>query len=293
MRDRGRGVFLDQRRARELVAGLQRRPVIGRRLDESAAGEIHRALAAERRGVRLGPAFGDMLERWLSHLADHCAAKADDLGLLAGDRKSIAGLVHRIEQPLDAVAVLRREQIDRQVDGDGVLLADVAHIGRAPHLDARERLPAPDGFAALPLHLGENLFHRREGGVGQRREPGAHEVAAKISHQHAISGEMSRRSRNDDDADRQLARHRRGVQRSGAAIGDEREVGGVEAALGGHPAHHMGHFRRGDAEDTLRGFDGVEAERRRNLFGESVLRRGEIELHLAAEEAVGAEVGRG
>ena len=87
----------------------------------------------------------------------------------------------------------------------------------------------------------------------------------------------------------ELARDRGGVQRPGAAVGDEREVGGVEAALGGHPAHHMRHLRRGDAQDAFGGFDRIEAERRRDLLGQRLFRRGEIELHLAAEEAVGAE----
>ena len=98
--DRGRGMLLDQRRPGDLVAGLERRPVIGRRLDEAGAGEIHRPLAAERRGVRLGAALGDVLERRLSHHADDGAAQADDLGLLAGDRKAVARLMHGIEQRL-------------------------------------------------------------------------------------------------------------------------------------------------------------------------------------------------
>ena len=46
---------------------------------------------------------------------------------------------------------------------------------------------------------------------------------------------MSRRPRDDDFADANLARDHRRVQGPGAAIGDQREVAGVETALGGDP----------------------------------------------------------
>ena len=78
-------------------ADAGRRPVIGRRLDEPGTGEIHRALAAERRRLRLRASFGDMLERRLSHFANHGAAQAHDLGLFAGHRKSVARLVYGVE----------------------------------------------------------------------------------------------------------------------------------------------------------------------------------------------------
>src|ERR1051326_7971570 len=44
----GRGMLLDQCRACDPVAGLQRRAVVGRRVDEAGAVEIDRPLAAER-----------------------------------------------------------------------------------------------------------------------------------------------------------------------------------------------------------------------------------------------------
>ena len=80
------------------------------------------------------------------------------------------------------------------------------------------------------------------------------------------------------------------MQRPGAAIGDEREIGGVEAALGGHPAHHMGHLGRGDAQDAVgrRGRDRDRAARRRASSSARSARL-DVEPHLAAEEAVGAE----
>ena len=39
--------------------------------------------------------------------------------------------MHRIEQLLDAGAILRLEQIERKIDRDGVLLPDIAHVGAA------------------------------------------------------------------------------------------------------------------------------------------------------------------
>ena len=51
----------------------------------------------------------------------------------------------------------------------------------------------------------------------------------------------------------------------------------------------MRHFRGGDAEDAFGGFDRIEAERLRDLLGQRLLAPLEIELHLAAEEAIGAE----
>ena len=50
--------------------------------------------------------------------------------------------------------------------------------------------------------------------------------------------------RNDDVADADLARDRDGMQRAGAAIGDQREVAGIEAALGGDALHRVGHGGR-------------------------------------------------
>ena len=46
--------------------------------------------------------------------------------------------------------------------------------------------------------------------------------------------------------DAELARDRDRVQRPGAAIGDEREIAGIEAALGGDALHRIGHRGGGD-----------------------------------------------
>src|SRR3972149_4177973 len=109
-------MLLDQRRAGDPVAGLERAAVIGRRVDEAGAREVDGTRAAERPGLRLRPAFRDVLEGRLAHLADNRAAQADDLGLFVRDRKAVARLMHRVKAALDAVAVLRPEQLQRQGD---------------------------------------------------------------------------------------------------------------------------------------------------------------------------------
>ena len=151
-----------------------------------------------------------------------------------------------------AVAILGCEQLDRQLDRDGVLLADIAHVGRALHGDAGNGDPAPlHGLASAPLHLGVDLLHGGERRVGERREPGIDEIAPQVRDQHAVGGEMAGRARDHDLGDAQLARDHRRMQRPGAAIGDEGEIGGIEAALGGDPAHHVGHLGGGDAQDAV------------------------------------------
>ena len=161
MHDGCGGVLLDQRRAFDAIAGLQRRPMPCRRVDESGGGEIDRTRTALRLRVGHGAALGDVLERRLAHLADHGAAQADDLGLLVGDGEAVARVVHGIEQPLDSVAIPVLEQFDRQIDRDGMLLADIAHVGGAMRRRAGERsVTARYGLAAAPFHFREQRLHR-------------------------------------------------------------------------------------------------------------------------------------
>ena len=100
---------------------------------------------------------------------------------------------------------------------------------------------------------------------------------------------MPGRARHDDFAYADLARDRGRMQRTGAAIGDEREASGVETALRGDALHRIGHLGRGDAQYAVRRFRRAQAERLRHTLGHRAFRGRDIELHLAAEEAVGAE----
>ncbi len=94
---------------------------------------------------------------------------------------------------------------------------------------------------------------------------------------------------HDDLAHADLARHLDGVQRTGAAIGDQHEIAGIEAALGGDALDGIGHRGRGNAQDAVGGCTRAHAERLADPHFERALGGGGIELHLAAEEAIGAE----
>ena len=72
-----------------------------------------------------------------------------------GAEVAVALQMHGIEGALDRVAVLGGEQGLRQFDGDGVLLADITHIGRA-RLD--DRLRSDGGLVNRLQTLG---FHLR------------------------------------------------------------------------------------------------------------------------------------
>ena len=100
---------------------------------------------------------------------------------------------------------------------------------------------------------------------------------------------MAGSARDHDLRDAQFARHHRRMQGAGAAIGDEAEFGCVEAALGGHPAHHMGHLGRGDAQNAVCRRPEIETERRGDAGFERASSAFDVEAHLAAEKAVGGQ----
>ena len=107
------------------------------------------------------------------------------------------------------------------------------------------------------------------------------------------SAESDARVRRDEDArDAQGRREVAGVQRAGAAEGDEREVARVVAALDRDPAEGALHVRVGDAEDGSGGLMRIAAERRRDALHR-------LERKLAARSSCGrrgtapARCGRG
>ena len=80
-----------------------------------------------------------------------------------------------------------------------------------------------------------------------------------------------------------------GVQRTGAAIGDQREIAGIEAALGGDALDRVGHGGGGDAQDAVGGRRDVQCRAAWRRASSARSAAVDVELHLAAEEAVGAE----
>src|SRR5664279_5286286 len=72
---------------------------------------------------------------------------------------------------------------------------------------------------------------------------------------------MSRRSRDNEASDFELARDERRMQRTRAAIGNDGKIAYVESTLGGDAFDHICHLCNGDAYDAVCGCDHVEAER--------------------------------
>jgi len=93
--------------------------------------------------------------------------------------------MHGVEGALDAGAVLTHEETQRQIDGYGVLLADVAHV-RCPFHDdgARFGRCAGDRLPPLLLELPVHFLHCIKARVLEAGEPGAHEIVAQIGEQH-------------------------------------------------------------------------------------------------------------
>src|SRR5262245_62198834 len=100
--------------------------------------------------------------------------------------------MHGVEQALDRATVLPFEHLERQVDGDRVLLAHIAHVGRAFERDLpRFDRGAGDGCATLALEVAVDAFDRRKRRVLEPREPSTYEIVTEIREQHAEGGERS------------------------------------------------------------------------------------------------------
>src|SRR5262249_56234797 len=84
----------------------------------------------------LGLARRNGLERGLAQETRDRAAQAHDLRLLARGRIAVAGRVNGVEAGFNSVAILGPEQLERELDGDRVLLPDITHVRRALDRDA-------------------------------------------------------------------------------------------------------------------------------------------------------------
>ena len=80
-----------------------------------------------------------------------------------------------------------------------------------------------------------------------------------------------------------------GVQRSGAAISDQREIADIETALGGDGLHRVGHRGRRRCAGCRPLLASRPCRAARRHVSSARFGRCGIELHLAAEEAIGAE----
>ena len=191
---------------------------------------------------------------------------------------------------LDGGAVLRCEHRQRQVDGHRVLLSDIAHVGGALEHDlARRDRAAGDGGTTLVLELAIDALDPIERRIFEPGEPGADMVVAQVGEQHAEGREHAGGGRNDHRPDPDLARDQHRMQGTGAAIGDQREVAGIETALGGDALDRIGHRGHRDAQDSFGRRGGVHAERLGDALDQRTFGGLDIEPHLTAEKAVGGE----
>src|SRR2546425_7585897 len=176
-----RCMLLDQRRPLDTIARCEPIACEGARVDEAVTLEVDRALAGARRLGRSGPAAGDLLQDGLAHNARYRGAQADDFGALRRCAGAVAQKMHVIEVALDRGAILFFEHLRRQVDRDGMLLADIAHIGGAVdrYLLRRHR-GGGDGAPAFPFEFVVDAREIVKRGVVEPGRPGAHIVIAQV-----------------------------------------------------------------------------------------------------------------
>ena len=158
----------------------------------------------------------------------------------------------------------------------GGVLDPVGVAGHAVGLDRRGGL------------LGQLVEQPGELGVGELREApddGARRLVAHAGGRVAVRAQDAGRGRDDDRPGAGEPAQGVGVQRPGAAEGDEREVARVEALLHAHQAQRAQHVLVDDVDDARRGRLGaVEV----GGVGDGLHRRArgsDVEVDLAAGQA--------
>ena len=159
-----------------------------------------------------------------------------------------------VEALLELAQTLAAYLLRVERDRDLVPLAAVAHVGGVG--DA-----ARGGVDALVLEpllrpaaeLVEDRRHVRGIGLVQHPDVRARELVAEVRDDVAERTEQARRRRHDHRERAHDLRDRVRVHRPGAAVGDERELARVVAALDGDDAQRAGHVLVHDREDPLGG----------------------------------------
>ena len=179
-----------------------------------------------------------------------------------------------------------RRHGDRQLER----LAVIAKIDAAEHLAVTRRdTVAVEAGGTLHQEIREQRLQRLGRQRVESHPPRGDELVAKVGHQHADRGGDAGVRRDQHGGDAELARQCVGVQRSGAAEGDEHELAGIVAALHGHQAHRADHVGVGDLHDAGGGGDRVERQWRGHAVGDGLARGGGVQRHLAAEEERGVQ----
>ena len=117
-----------------------------------------------------------------------------------------------------------------------------------------------------------------------------HGVGGERRGEHADAAHHARGGRDDHRRGAERGGHAEGVDRAGAAEREQRQAGGVVAALGGVHAGGAGHVLVDEAVDAPGGLLDGQVERLGDVGLDRLRRRVDVERHLAAEEEVGVEV---
>ena len=101
-------------------------------------------------------------------------------------------------------------------------------------------------------------------------------TSAKRDSQRRLFTQRAGPRRHQDAPDAELVRHRRGMDRAGAAEGQQREILRIDAALGREDADLVGHAHVDDAADAGRRFCQCHLHRRSDFRLERDTRRGRV-----------------
>ncbi len=282
--DRRRVELGHDRGAVECRSGLELRAVVDLRR-HSLTVEDDVVLVHDRaRGIRRA-GFADR-QLGLRHSAVSDRTQVDDLARGAGHPEAVQLLVHRVEPLLQVAESVRAHLARVERYGNLVALAVVAHVGGVD--DALRVLG--DSLALEPgrrvsAQAVEDVGDLGAARVGKQADVGLRELVAEVGDEVADRAEQARCRRDDHWERPHQLRERVCVQGAGAAVGDQREVAGVVAALHGHEPQRTRHVLVDDRDDSLGGLLGrVEAHRVGNRL-HGCPRRLDVERHLAAEQA--------
>ena len=175
-------------------------------------------------------------------------AQVDDLRRRVRHAEAVELLVQVVEAPVE------HADVALQRHGDLVALAVVAHVGHEGDRlrVGRDRPRRPSSSRARPSR--SSRIAVTSSALASRGEPDERprELVAEVGHEVAERAQQARRGRHDDGEGAHQLGDRVGVQRPGAAEGDERELARVVAALDGDHAQRAGHVLVDDRQDALR-----------------------------------------
>ena len=236
--ERRRVRLLDHRRAVEHGAGRERFAAVDR--------AVHRPVGVEPdlAQARLGRSAALRATRRTGRLgSERRHAEVDQLDRLAGKAEAVLALVLAFEPLEQLPPTLVVEVAVGKRDLELVVLSGVAEVGRPAHVAPRRRrrcaaAPSTVVLAQPPLgarHVVESARGPNARRTSARGRPVPAVIAAPRAEQSPGCGGTSTVRHVEP------LRDRSGVQRAGAAEGDQREVARVEAALDGDQPDRVRH----------------------------------------------------